>query len=361
MKAAIICAISLGFALNFSGFSAESPTAKRATGQSGEQDVDRHALLAAVRTWMYQIDKLEARGAVDALAASSYPMLVLESGINDKDSDDEFARQLIGRLRTLPDGRRRLLIAYIDIGQAEDYRAYWKKDWQAPDGRGPGKPSFLLAPDPDGWNGSCQVAYWDKAWQKIWLAEDGVVPRLARLGFDGIYLDWIDAYGDPKVVAAAKRAGLDPALEMIEFVGRLGDAGRRISPGFLVIAQNAVELIDSAADRYTQKIDAVSFEDTWFYGKGGAKWNSPKAGDLRHQDEDADWTPQKRITLYRKYLARGLPVFTVDYCVNEANAAFVYSQAIAADFRPLVTRVSLSQMTVTPPEKYHLISIGDNK
>lgn len=310
---------------------------------------------------MYQIDKLQARGAVEALAASSFPMLVLESGINDKDADEEFARRLISRLRRLPDGRRRLLIAYIDIGQAEDYRAYWTKDWQAPGEGGPGRPGFLLARDPDGWNGSYQVAYWDKGWQNIWLGENGVVSRLARLGFDGIYLDWIDAYRDPRVVAAGRQAGLDPAREMIDFVGRLRSAGRGVSADFLVIAQNAAELIDVSPESYAKAIDAAAFEDTWFYGRGGANWNSPKAGDLRHQDEDANWTPEKRLGLYRKYQACGLPVFTVDYCVNEKNAALVYQQATVAGLRPLVTRVSLSRMTVTPPEKYLSISATDHR
>jgi cysteinyl-tRNA synthetase len=241
------------------------------------------------------------------------------------------------------------VVAYIDIGQAEMYRAYWAKDWRAPRKRKTGNPDFLLAADPDGWDGSFQVAYWDTRWQEIWLGNDGLVARLASMGYDGIYLDWVDSYTDPTVVAAAKRAGLDPAEEMITFIERLGDAGRQVTSDFLVIPQNAVELIDSDPDRYTRAIDAVAFEDTWFYGQGGVSWNDSSAGDLRHQDEDADWTPANRLSLYRKYQERGLPVFTVDYCVKVENASLVYKEAATAGLRPLVTRVSLSRLTVTPP------------
>lgn len=322
--------------------SREAPTTSRP---------DRRALLAAARTWMYQIDGLDAPGAVQKLAASSYPLLVVESGINDRDADEEDARRLVERLRRLPDGRTRLVVAYIDIGQAETYRAYWRKDWRPPRGKAAGRPEFLLAPDPDGWDGSYQVAYWDRAWQGIWVGERGVVPRLAALGYDGIYLDWVGAYADPTVVAAARKAGVDPTAEMIAFIERLGEAGRRASPGFLVIPQNAAELIDADPARYAKAIDGAAFEDTWFHGQGGARWDDPRAGDLRHQDDDRSWTPASRIALYRKYLGRGLPVFTVDYCVKPANAALVYKEASAAGLRPLVTRVSLSRMTSTPPDR----------
>ncbi|MBS0264992.1 MAG: endo alpha-1,4 polygalactosaminidase [Planctomycetes bacterium] len=322
----------------------EPPEAPRVEPQH-----DRQSRLAEARTWMYQIDGLDAPGAVEALAASKYPLLVVESGINDRDAGKEEARGMVDRLRRLPDGHPRLVVAYLDVGQAETYRAYWGKDWRGPRSGKPGHPEFLLAADPDGWDGSYQVAYWDKRWQAIWLGPDGVVARLAALGYDGIYLDWIDAYTEPSVVAAAKRAGLNPAAEMITFVQSLREAGRRICPDFLVIAQNGAGLIDADPARYIKAIDAVAFEDTWFFGEGGVAWESPRAGDLRHQDTDPDWTPARRLKQYRKYQDRGRPVFTVDYCLKAENAALVYKEAHAAGLRPLVTRVSLSRMTLTPP------------
>ena len=138
---------------------------------------------------------------------------------------------------------------------------------------------------------------------------------------------------------------------MIEFIERLGAAGRRITSDFLVVPQNAVELIDADEKRYVRAIDGLAVEDTWYYGKGRAKWNNPKAGDLSHTAEDPDWTPPNRIEQYGKFMKHDLPVFSVDYCVNEENAARVYREARAGGLRPLVTRVSLSKVTVTPPEK----------
>jgi len=304
-------------------------------------------LLAAAYTWMYQIQGLDEDGAVNALAASNYPLLVLEPGHNFSDSIYPTAA-IVSALHRTPDDQPRLLLAYIDIGQAEDYRDYWGTDWVAPTANQPGTPDFLITIDPDGWSGNYPVAYWRQKWKDIWLGGHGIIASLAAFGFDGIYLDWVEAYDDEKVIAAAVADAVDPKLEMILFIEELRAAGRAVDPDFLVIPQNAPYLIDAAPDRYAAAIDGLAVEDTWFHGDGDAQWNDPRAGDLheRHQEE---WSTPNRLLQYQKYLSRGLPVFSVDYCISTTNAAQVYTDASAAGLRPLVTRVSLSAMTETPP------------
>jgi cysteinyl-tRNA synthetase len=192
------------------------------------------------------------------------------------------------------------------------------------------------------------VAYWDPHWKEIWLGERGLVSELARLGFDGIYLDWVEAYEDRQVVRAARKAGLKPAAEMLRFIEELAATGRRVTPDFLVVAQNAPYLIDVDEARYVSAIDGLAVEDTWFSGTADAEWNDPQGGDLPNRDEE-DSSTAGRLTQYGKYLKRGLPVFSVDYCLRPENAARVYREARRAGLRPLVTRVSLSRMTGTPP------------
>ena len=94
--------------------------------------------------------------------------------------------------------------------------------------------------------------------------------------------------------------------------------------------------------------DALAVEDTWFHGEGDADWDDPRAGDL-HERHDDEWSTRGRLAEYRKYQAHDLPVFSVDYCVSRKNAARVYRKARRAGLIPLVTRVSLSRLTVTPP------------
>ena len=309
--------------------------------------LNRVATLRDASTWMYQLQGLEQPAQVTALAESHYDLLVVEPGNTLRDEPADTA-QLVQELHAKPGGGNRLVLAYIDIGQAEDYRSYWQDTWQAPTPEQPGSPPFLITVDPDGWSGSYPVAYWDDRWRDIWLGAAGEVANLARLGFDGVYLDWVEAYDDPAVRAAAEGAGVDAEAAMIDFVAAIRAAGRAVTPDFLVVAQNAPYLIDADPDRYVASIDGLAAEDTWFHGEGGADWDDPGAGDLRNE-YDEDSSTDARLAQYRKYLQRGLPVFTVDYCISADNANIVYRQAVEHGLRPLVTRVSLSRMTQTPP------------
>lgn len=310
----------------------------------------REAALIRAETWMYQIQDLDVDGAIEALAATDYPILVLEPGNNFK----EFGYDTAGMIASLAydsRGNRRLLLAYIDIGQAEDYRTYWGDDWVAPTTDRPGFPDFLITVDPDGWSGNYPVAYWRAEWQALWLGREGIVTRLAELGFDGVYLDWVEAYDDELVAEAALAEGVSPAEAMIEFIERIRRAGRDATADFLVVPQNAPYLLDHDPDRYAATIDALAVEDTWYHGAADADWDDPDAGDL-HDRHDDEWSTAARIAQYAKYQTLGLPVFSVDYCIDRDNARFVYIEARRQGLRPLVTRVSLSRLTETPPDEF---------
>ncbi len=308
----------------------------------------RHLLLQKAKTWMYQLQDLDNDAAIQALARSEYPLLVVEPGHNQKDIPFDSER-MVQVLHSMPDGRRRLVLAYIDIGQAEDWRTYWADDWVAPTSTQHGFPDFLISVDPDGWSGCYPVAYWESPWKELWVGADGIIAALAKMGFDGVYLDWVEAYDDEQVRRKAEQAGVDPEQEMIRFVEEIGAVGKKITPDFLVVPQNAPFLIDEAPERYVRAIDALAVEDTWFHGAGDADWDDPEAGDLRNR-HDADWTTENRLHQYKKYQQYGLPVFSVDYCIKQKNVKKVYREARKAGLRPLVTRVSLSRISETPPE-----------
>lgn len=299
---------------------------------------------------MYQIQDLDINDAIKSLAEKDYEMFVLEPGDDFKESPYN-TQEMINQLRYTPDGRKRLLIAYIDIGEAEDYRKYWQNDWVAPTSTHGGYPDFLITIDPDGWSGNYPVAYWDTLWKSIWIGANGRIQQLAQLGFDGIYLDWVEAYDDEKVRAVAEQNGLIAEEEMLTFIEQMRVVGKNINPNFLVIAQNAPFLIDYNADRYATLIDALAVEDTWFHGAGDADWTDPLAGDL-HDRHDGEYSTENRLKQYKKYLDRNIPVFSVDYCIAIENAELVYYEAKRAGLIPLVTRVSLSRLTETPPYNF---------
>jgi cysteinyl-tRNA synthetase len=302
-----------------------------------------------VKYFMYQIQNLETKANIDLLAATNYDMLVVEPGFNFTE-DPYDVQYLVSKLKTKPDGSRRILLAYIDIGQAEDYRSYWGNDWKAPTADKRGYPDFMITIDPDGWEGNYPVAFWDTAWKNIWLGKDALIEKIAQYGFDGVYLDWVEAYDDEKVAAVADAEGVNAPDEMIKFVSEIRRTGKAINSAFLVIPQNAAYLLNINSAAYSAVIDGIAVEDTWFYGRADAAWNSSNAGDLsggeRHAD---DYSTANRIKQNKKFLNLGLPVFTVDYCVKKSNADYVYQASRENGFIPLVTRVSLSHITETPP------------
>jgi len=309
-----------------------------------------------VSNFMYQLQELFETASVDELDATEYDMLVVEPGFNFSEFPYN-TDYMVSQLKTKPNGDERILLAYIDIGQAEDYRDYWliqqsnaADNWQEPTPGNPGNPDFIVSTDPDGWAGNYPVAYWHADWKDMWVGNDGIIEKIANFGFDGIYLDWVEGYDDDDVIARAGSELRDPAAEMIDFIEEMKAKARTIKSDFLVIAQNAPYLLDTDAGRYASIIDAIATEDTWFFGEGDVGWDDDRAGDLTGGDRHAgDFSTANRIAQNKKYLNVGIPVFTVDYCISQNNADQVYDDSRSNGFIPLVTRVSLSQITETPP------------
>lgn len=122
---------------------------------------------------------------IDEIAATDYDLVILDLFYNDGTA---FSSEDIARMRTKADGSPRLVCCYMSIGEAEEYRYYWQTEWKdAP-------PAWLSEENPD-WKGNHKVQYWDPEWQAIILGdEDAYLDRILNAGFDGVYLDIIDAF-----------------------------------------------------------------------------------------------------------------------------------------------------------------------
>jgi cysteinyl-tRNA synthetase len=94
----------------------------------------------------------------------------------------------LDRIRRKPQGGVRKLICYFSIGEAEDYRYYWQAGWNST------PPSWMHEENPD-WPGNYKVRYWDPEWQNLLFGgESSYLDRILTAGFDGIYLDIVDAF-----------------------------------------------------------------------------------------------------------------------------------------------------------------------
>ena len=338
-----------------------SLSARQPTNRADPLPASRPGRLAAVSHWYYFLSvDLESDGdAFDRVAASSYDMVVIDTIFTEKESADEAAevRALVARLQNAQ--HPKLVLAYIDIGQAEDFRTYWQDGWRI------GDPEWIVGGDPDGWEGNYPVAYWHEAWRAIWLGDAGYLQAILDAGFDGIYLDWIEAYDDKNVAAKAEDDEVDARQEMIWWVEDLADYCRARQSDFLVIAQNAAGLAEEAS--YRQTIDAIAQEQVWF---DGAADNDPQ-GDCPLPATDADVDTEayaqhlKAIDegCYRTYVdypestlhvsseeyiqalkraqQKGLPIFTVDYALQCANIVWVYETSRDLDFVPFASERAL--------------------
>jgi cysteinyl-tRNA synthetase len=188
---------------------------------------------------------------ITALAESSYDVVVMDFS---RDGITEFTRDDIQRLRAAG----KTVLAYFSIGEAEDYRFYWKKSWR------PGSPAFLADENPD-WPGNYAVQYWTSGW---WTkALQPYLDRILAKGFDGVYLDRIDAYWwwyDVKGVSA--RTSANRMAQLVEKIALYARA--RAGEGFLVCPQNGEGMLDDASaswrGRYLAAIDAVGAESVYY-------------------------------------------------------------------------------------------------
>ncbi len=121
---------------------------------------------------------------IQAVSNTNYDLIIMDLFHND----ETFSESEIILLKTKANGATRLVICYMSIGEAEDYRFYWQSNWTT------GNPSWLLEENPN-WAGNYKVQYWDSEWQDIIFGNsDSYLFNILNAGFDGVYLDIIDGY-----------------------------------------------------------------------------------------------------------------------------------------------------------------------
>ncbi len=121
---------------------------------------------------------------INSVKATDYDVIIMDAFHNET----PFLKSEIDQLKVKPSGGSRLVIAYMSIGEAENYRYYWKAEWNN------SPPLWLGKENPD-WEGNYKVWYWEKEWQDIIVSgKDAYIQRILDAGFDGVYLDIIDAF-----------------------------------------------------------------------------------------------------------------------------------------------------------------------
>jgi cysteinyl-tRNA synthetase, unknown class len=282
--------------------------------------------LGAARSWGYQLQKLDASALGDA-----FDVLVVDYA-RDGTEATAYSAIDVGRLRHRANGSPRIVLSYLSIGEAESYRFYWNADWFV-------RPPSWLGGENTAWRRNFTVRFWDERWQRLlfdpnptlggWLRDRlglGVKPYLDRIieaGFDGVYLDRVDAYETARAERPTARA------DMIGFVGALSSFAKARRPGFLVVPQNGEDLLSDG--RYVAAIDGAGKEDL-LYGEGGdGVVNDPRSTRVS-------------VGLLNRAKAAGRPVFVIEYLADQVAQAKAKEDFATLGFIGMFATRSLDQL-----------------
>ena len=255
---------------------------------------------SGIRSWRYQLQGIDPA----AVARAPDDLVVVDYA----GSRGPFSRADVERMRRKPDGSRRVVLAYLSIGEAEDYRFYWKSEWNK-------HPPGWLGHENQKWKKNYAVHFWEPEWQGIIF---DYLDRIVAAGFDGIYLDRVDQFEQ-----------LGHADAMVDFVAHVAERGKAGRPGFMVVSQNGDALLPKK--KFRDAIDGFAREDL-FYG------------------EDRDGVRNKpdsiRASIRRlKLLAtEKKPVFVVEYPHNAAQGETARREIAEAGFIGLIAPRQLDRL-----------------
>lgn len=258
---------------------------------------------AAVESFAYQLQGCD----LAQLQSSDFDLLVMDYA-RDGHAENRYRAAEVASLR-----QGRLVLAYLSIGEAEEYRFYWKPEFR------PGRPDWLLPPNPN-WPDNYKVRYWDPEWQAI-MAD--YVDQILEAGFDGLYLDLVDSYQYFPDRPQARQ-------EMIDFVGRLARHARaKAGADFGIFPQNAEELLEDPA--YLDLITGIGKESTYF------------GYPTDEVASDPEWTAEVEQRLDRA-VAAGKLVLNVDYTSRVDQARQATRRAHARGYREFIAVRELDQI-----------------
>lgn len=268
-------------------------------------------------SWHYQLDKVD----VDRLARIPSDVLVTDFATHN--GRDPLPPEAVARLKRNPDGKPRIVLAYLSIGEAEQYRFYFQAAWK-------GTPPAWLGPENCSWPQAHKVRFWQGAWKDIaFRGTASYLQRIVDAGFDGVYLDRVDIYEQWPRERPAARA------DMIDFIVELAATAKRLKPGFLIVPQNADDLLDSRA--YRRAIDGLGREDL-LYGAA--------ATGQRNRDIDIVRAESRLARLRWSWK----PVFAVEYLQQPGAIEQARRELAALGYVPTVQPRALDGSDPTRPE-----------
>jgi len=376
-----------------------------------------------IQSWTYQLQGANRSDLnLQPIIRSASSLAVIDYSRNGAERG-EFTRTEIQAVRK----SGKITLGYMPIGAADAGRFY---DQNLTD-RSPFSASeaqSLIGAENSNFSGTFYLRYWQDTWKKVifgnrplpsWVKTtnnpNNYLKRILAAGFDGVYLDDIDAY--QQFNSDGDNSRPSAALEMLLFIRDLSTWAKSKKPGFLIVPQNGENLFNDALENldtdgnnrldqrdrfigiskgrlfldlnrngkrdkdeqslasldknrnrsisrseienaYFKSIDGLGSED--FFFKGNAEENNPFINSLTPNDsriDDFTFTGKN----YLQYAKRGLPILNVEY-LSDNNRAGIdqYRQVISGNFQftnPGITTNSSSVFTNTELQQLSLVPL----
>ncbi len=262
-----------------------------------------------VQKFLYQLQNLN----IEKVKNTDFDLVIMDYS---KDGSDEkkYTKEEINSLKNAK--HKKIVLAYLSIGEAEDYRYYFKESWHE------NPPSFLEEENPN-WPGNYRVKYWDSNWQKIIFGEaNSYLDKVIAQGFDGVYLDKVDTYEDYEDSRETARD------DMINFVINIAKYARKKKKGFYIVPQNAEELLENK--KYRETVSGIGVESLFYNERG-----KPQSESYVHNREK-----------YLDMIAKTKWVFVTEYVQKEDLIKDVYRKAKKKGYIPYCTVIDLDQLII---------------
>ncbi len=280
--------------------------------------------LKDVNDFMIQLQNID----LDAIGNTKFDLVIIDYS-RDGSEELRFRADEIRSLKVSPGGRK-IVISYISIGEASDFRWYWDPSWDSdrdgiPD---PDAPPWLGPGNPD-WPGSYKVKYWDSNWKSIVYT---YLDKILEAEFDGVFLDIIDAYiyWGPGGESGLNRETAEQ--EMVQFVKEIAHYTRVLKgkSDFIIIPNNGEGL--SRHSDYVNTVSGILRESVWYVE------NTPRSS------QETEYV----ITNLDVFKENGKVVFVLDYVTDQSLIGDFYNKARAKGYIPYATVRMLDRITVNP-------------
>lgn len=209
------------------------------------------------------------------------------------------------------------VFGYFDCGWCEDYRPYYATAVAA----------GILGthPDPE-WPAEFSVAFWTTDWHNI--AFDWCDSLMAA-GFNGIYLDVVDAWGDAWAQAHVPGGGAtNSANAMIALVAAIRAHAHATDPSFEVWVNGGEELFAYSAPSWLDSLDGM-YKEQVCYNETSA------AGPTSSGDRSAEFTMLANCT------GGGKPVVLIEYVTGAGPIADVKAVCAAQGYGYYIAAIDL--------------------